>query len=261
MAEKILEIKILSKAFFNQSGAKLIVLENVNLQIKADDDSGNFNTILAPLGSGKTTLLRIIAGLENADGEIKLNGKTILQPSGEIIYIPENITSFPWLTVRENIELPANLNKNLKMSSKADELIELVGLSGYENFHSSSEPSGFRLRIALARAIACNPKFILLDDVLKKLDGETRLEIIELLGSLSRSKNISFVLATTNISDAITISNKIFLMRKNPGKIINEMDIPPLNDPNISEIITKIKNAIEEVYKSQNMLNSVLISL
>ena len=137
----------------------------------------------------------------------------------------------------------------------------MVGLSGYEDFYTSSSESGFRLRIAIARALSFNPKFILLDDVLKNLDGETRSELIELLRVLTAEKNVSFLLATTNISDAILLSHKIFLMRKNPGKIIKEIDIPILALVDNSEIITQFKNEIEDGFKSQGMFHSVLVSL
>jgi NitT/TauT family transport system ATP-binding protein len=106
-----------------------------------------------------------------------------------------------------------------------------------------------------------SPKFILLDDVLKNLDGETRSELIELLKNLTTIKNFSFLLATTNISEAILLSEKIFLMRKNPGQIIKEIEIPKLSQTDNSEIITQFKNEIEDAFKSQGMFHSVLVSL
>jgi len=93
------------------------------------------------------------------------------------------------------------------------------------------------------------------------LDGETRSELIELFRVLTSERNVSFLLATTNISDAILLSQKIFLMRKNPGKIIKEMDVPKLSLADNSEIITKFKNEIEDAFKSQGMFHSVLVSL
>jgi NitT/TauT family transport system ATP-binding protein len=263
LAENILDIKNLNKSYYNDAGTRQIILEDINLGIKSDANVGSFVSILAPFGSGKTTLLKTIAALESFDGEISLNGNKISVPTGEIIYIPEKSSSLPWLNVKENIELPSKLYSkgDKKFTFNVNELINLVGLSGYEDFHTSSSTSGFRLRIAIARALSFNPKFILLDDVLKNLDGETRSEIIELFKDLIAAKNVSFLLATTNISDAILLSKKIFLMRKNPGKIIKEIDIPILSLADNSEIITKFKNEIEEAFKSQGMFHSVLVSL
>ena len=263
MEENILDIKSLSKSYFNDSGARQIVLEDVNFQIKSNENGGSFTSILAPFGSGKTTLLKILAGLESYDGEVTLNGKRIEKLTGEIIYIPEKASSFPWLNVKENIELPSKLykrnDKNLQVNT--EELINLVGLRGYEDFYTSSSASGFRQRIAIARALSFNPKFILLDDVLKNLDAETRVEFIELLKLITAEKNTSFLLATTSMTDAILLSQKVFLMRKNPGQIIKELDIPKSGTSSNSEIITKYKNEIENELKSRGMFHSVLVSL
>lgn len=263
MTENILDIKNLDKSYYNDAGLRQIVLEDINLKVKSSDSAGSFTSILAPIGSGKTTLLKIIAGLESFNGEVSLDGKRIAGPIGKIIYIPEKPSSLPWLDVKENIELPSKLYKrgDKKFNFNVNELINMVGLSGYEDFYTSSSTSGFRLRIAIARALSFNPKFILLDDVLKNLDGETRLELIELLRDLTALNDLSFLLATTNISDAILLSQKIFLMRKNPGKIIKEIDIPKLSLADNSEIITKFKNEIEYAFKSQGMFHSVLVSL
>jgi ABC-type nitrate/sulfonate/bicarbonate transport system ATPase subunit len=263
LAENILEIKNLSKAYHAESGSKQIVLENLDLLLKSDTENGSFNSILAPLGSGKTTLLKIIAGLENFEGEVNFNGIRISRPTGDIIFIPEKPSSLPWLNVKENIELPSKLfrrQENLK-TFQTNELIELVGLGGYEDYFTSLLVSGFRQRIAIARALSFNPKIILLDDVLKNLDGETRTEFIDLLKFLTVETKTPFLLATTNISDAVLMSQKVFLMRKNPGKIVKELDIQKEGISENSEIITKLKNEIEHIFQTQGMLNSVLISV
>jgi NitT/TauT family transport system ATP-binding protein len=263
LTENILDIKNLNKSYYNDGGTRLIILESINLKIKNVNEDGSFISILAPLGSGKTTLLKIIAGLENYEGEVNLYNKRVGEPNGEIIYIPEKPSSLPWLNVKENIELPSKLTRrsNRRFTISTSELIDSVGLSAYENYYTSSLPSGFRLRIEIARALSFNPKIILLDDVLKNLDGETSSELIELLINLTSAKSISFLLATTNISDAILLSQKIFLMRKNPGQIIKEIDIPKHSQTDNSEIITKYKNEIEYAFKSQGMLHCVLVSL
>ena len=261
MAVIHLEIRNLSKSYVNDVGLNQIILEDVNFEIHSPESNGSFTTILAPFGSGKTTLLKIIAGLENYTGEVNLNRKGIPKPYNEIIYIPEKPSSYPWLNVRENIELPSKLNKlDKSVSLEINELINLVGLSGYEDFYTSPDMSGFRLRIAIARALSFNPKLILLDDVLKNLDGETRLELIELLKNLT-AKKYSFLFAATNISDAILLSEKIYLMKKNPGQIVKQINIPKPIKIEDSEIITKYKSEIESELRSQGMLNSVLVSL
>jgi NitT/TauT family transport system ATP-binding protein len=252
----------LSKAYISGEGTKQIILENVNLHFQIDRDSSSFISIIAPLGSGKTTLLKIIAGLETYEGEVTFNSKKIMEPCG-IIYIPERSSVLPWLTVRQNIELPAKLStgRNKKTNSDVDELIASVGLNGYEDFYPSSSLSGFQFRIAIARALSVSPKLILLDDVLKNLDSETCVEAIELLKIITNHKKVSFLSATTNILDSILLSDKVFLMRKNPGRIIGEINIPKHTLADNSEIITKYKNEIETVFNARGMFQSVLVSL
>lgn len=263
MEEIILNIKSLNKSYQNDAGGKQIILENLSLKIKFSENSPVLVSILAPFGSGKTTLLKIIAGLENSEGEVYLNDERITEPNCKIIYIPERQYAYPWLSVKENIELPLKLNKKIYKRNSLDtnELIDLIGLKGYEDFIPKSAESGFSLRIAIARALTVDPKLILLDDVLKNLDSDTRGEIIELLIKISAKIKSVFIFTTTNISDAIELSHKILLMRKNPGKIIKEISIPEDSHFDISEIITKYKNEIEETYKSQYKFQSVLLSL
>lgn len=262
MEENILEIKNLSKSFINSAGFRQIVLENLNLKLTLDESNGNFISILAPLGSGKTTLLKIIAGLESAKGEVSLKGKSVTEPTGEIIFIPEKSAAYPWLNVKENILLPSKLNKGKKRQSiDTGYLINLVGLSGYEDYFTSSLNSGFNLRIAVARALTFNPKIILLDDVLKNLDGETRFELIDLFKLITNETKVSFIMTTTNISDALLLSRRIILMNNNPGKIIKEIDIPKIEIKVNSEIFTKFKTEIEATFKSQGMFHSIFVTM
>lgn len=260
MANQTLQVKNLTKVYLNKFGSKLIVLEDISFSIS---DSEQFTTILAPLGAGKTTLLKSIAGLESHHGEVCINDKFLTEPTADVIYIPSKHNSFPWLNVRENIQLPFKLKvKNLTNSSeKYDKIIEMLGLDGYDNYFPNSAPSGFNIRIAVGRALAVEPKFILLDDIFTNLDGETRIELIDMLKKISVSSTVQFLLTTTNISEAMLLSQKIFLMNKNPGRIIKEIAIPRAQSDAQSEIFTKIKNEIETELKAQNIPNSVLISL
>lgn len=262
MADNILEIKNLSKAYISSEGTQQIILEDLSLHLQIGEDSGSFFSLLAPFGSGKTTLLKIISGLEKYEGEVSFNEKRIAEPC-EIIFIPEKPSVLPWLNVKQNIELPAKLNKDITKStiSEVDELIAAVGLYGYEDYYPSSASSGFQLRIAIARALTFSPKLILLDDVLKNLDSQARNETVEFLKILTNQKKTSFLLATTNILDSILLSDKVFLMRKNPGRIIGELTLPKQTLEADSEIITKYKNEIETSFNAQGMFQSVLVSL
>ena len=228
----LIEIKNLTKSLKIQNGFRKILIKELSLSIPSSD-KGNIYSVVAPFSSGKTTLLKIISGLENYDsGEINFtNSISKIKP-----FIPENYSTLPWLTVEENIKLWSKYNPTRFSEEKFDELIEDVGLTNYENYHPQSLNSGFQFRIALGRAISFYPDLILIDDSFKELDSETRIEIYNLLKKVVGKYNFQVILATTNIIEAIYLSNKIFLMSKNPARIISEL----INDNDFDDFKTML---------------------
>ena len=247
---KSLELQNVSKYFIGPAGSKFNVLEDISFLIETPDDKSNFISILASFASGKTTLLKIISALEKPDsGKVLLMKEPYIISSGKIPYIPEKPSSFPWLNVEQNINFVSeNKTNDLK------ELIDSVGLTGYENHHPHNESTGFRFRISLARALAVNPNFILLDDPFKRMSSITKDEIYELLRLIQEKFKVSFILATTNIAEAVYLSNKIFLMKKNPGKIIEEikLDAETLGKKGLNshDRFISLRNEIEKSFQA-----------
>ena len=252
MVDKFLiKLENVSKDFTGTAGAKRNVLEDINLEL-LPEDSGNIISLLSSFGSGKSTLLKIIAGLENpSEGTVLLGHKFSKERNNEIIYIPEKPSSFPWLNVEENIKfaLKEVNNKNI-----VKEFIDMVGLSGYENHHPNNKSLGFRFRITLARALAVQPKLILLDDPFKRMSNETKDEIYGLVKSFGKKYNIAMILGTSNISEAVYLSNRIYLMKKNPGIIFNaiEMNAETMKERGLSRLdrFISLKNEIEKLFSS-----------
>ncbi len=243
-----LKIENISKYYKKPAGAKQKVLENINLSIETSERREKFVSILASFSSGKTTLLKIISALEKADsGKIILQNETYSKPTGKIAYIPEKPSSLPWMNVEENIRFAASNN-----DADVKELIDLVGLNGYEDHHPHNDSQGFQFRISLARALAVNPDCILLDDPFKRMDSVTKDEIYEVLRKSQDKYNAAFILATTNVSEAIYLSDKIYLMSKGPGKIIEEikLDIESLNKKGLNkkERFNSLRNEIEKSF-------------
>ncbi len=204
MEQKIIEIESLSKSYTDTYGYTQRLFDNVSFEI----EMGKVTTILAPTGSGKSTLLRTIAGIEDE----------VNRTEGNRIYIPAKPTSFPWLNVQDNIKV------NLKNIGK-DELkkaIEFVGLEGYEDHFANNNSIGFRFRISLAQAIVRSPELILIDEPFKKLSMKRKLEFFALLRRVVSEKQISILYATSSVSDAIRVSDKIVLLSKSPGKVVSE---------------------------------------
>ncbi len=225
--KNLLSVNNLTKFFEGLHGSKIHVLDNINFSIKANSNEGNVNSILAPFEAGKSTLLKIISGVISYNsGEVILENNNInnIKPN-DIVLIPEEPSSFPWLNVKDNILFAEKIiSKNI---SEVDlkNIIDLVGLTGYENHTAHESSLGFRFRISLARAIACQPKIILIDDSFKRMKIEIRNEMNGLIKNVAEKLNMNFLLATTNIKEAISISDKIFLMEGKPGKIVKEIDI------------------------------------
>ncbi len=233
-----LEVKNITKYFHGLAGSKICALENVSLEINSSDSKGSINSILSKPGAGKTVLLKIISAIEKpTSGEIFIEGEKYSRPDGRIVFIPESPSSFPWMNVKENISFGFKSKKNNfdDTGEKLEKLISLAGLEGYENYHPQEKNSGFRFRISLARALAAEPKIILIDNSLRTFSNETKKELYELLRSVKLKMDVGFILATTNINETIELSDKIFLMQKNHGKIFRQIIVEEFKKDHLSE--------------------------
>jgi ABC-type nitrate/sulfonate/bicarbonate transport system ATPase subunit len=210
VSENIIEIKNLNKDFIDRIGYKVHLLEDVSMNI----EKGKVTSILAPKGSGKSTLLKIIAGLESGlTDESFTSGKSI-------IYITSGPSSFPWLDVKSNI----NYNFDSVPEGDLKNIISLVGLEGYENHYPRNESTGFRFRIALGRSLIRKPDLILIDDSFGEMSPDIRDDMYNLLLSMKRELDLSLLIGTSNISEAVLLSDSVYLMDKNPGRIIDRID-------------------------------------
>ena len=235
-----LEIKNLSKEFVVETGFKNKLFQNISFKI----DKSSITTLLAPTGSGKTSFLKIISGLD------KPTAGEMVNENSNIVFIPSSPSSFPWMTVEENIQFV------LKEISDVKKIIKLVGLEGYENHIPNNKSLGFRFRISLARALALKPSLIVLDEPFTQMDVQTRSEIYELIRKINTSEKQTILLGTTNITEAIYLSDKIVLMKKNPGEIIEEINVE-FGKERTLEILDKeefhlLRTRIEKIYKENN---------
>jgi len=258
----ILQVKNVSKYFEMPAGAKNHVLENINLSVEHNSQYGQVISILAPFGAGKSTLLRIIAGLENPSaGEVLFNNVNYKLSMQKIVYLPEKPSSFPWLSVKHNLIFAVETGLNNNIEKNIDNIISLLGLTGYENHFPNDASKGFRFRISLARALVVNPKFILIDDSIRNLDTETKKEIYDIINLVANTLKITFVLGTTNISEAIKLSDSIFLMKKNPGLIFHELKLNKEPGKNLKvrgkEDFSSIKDEIESLLKSKDLAEEI----
>ncbi len=215
--DKKVEIKSLYKGFPKRDGS-IAVLENISLHVKSKE----FVVILGPSGCGKTTLLRIIAGVEKEDsGEILVDGKIIASPEQSRGMVFQSYSSFPWLTVHENIKFGLKLTNKSKQEQEniAREYLLMVGLKGFENYYPSQLSGGMKQRVAIARTLAVNPDILLLDEPFGALDTETRSQMQELLLDIWERNHVTVIFVTHDIEEALFLGDIIYICSPRPAKI------------------------------------------
>ncbi len=207
----MIEIKNISKYYVDDFGYKIELFENISFDIA----SNKITTLIAPSGTGKTSLLKIVSGLE-----IPSNGE-VINKNETVIFIPSEPSTFPWLNTEENI-IYALKEKDRK---EINEIIKITGLEGYEKHYPNNKSIGYRFRVALARSLARKPSLIVIDEPFNKMDELTKLELYQLIRTVTETLRITFLFSTTNISEAIFLSDYIYLLQKNPGRIIKHFEI------------------------------------
>lgn len=216
----MVKVKNISKDYADETGYTVHLLKDISFEIPG----GKLVSIVAPTGAGKSTLLKIISGLiDQSDGGIEKGNE-------RIIFIPSKPSSFPWLNVKENVTF--GLEKYDE--SKIKKLVEFVGLDGYEDHQPANKSFGFRFRISMARALMNDPGVIVIDESFNEMKDTSKHEIYSLLRKTISEFDISILLGTTNITEAILLSDEIVLMGKNPGRIISAINITFDSDRNIS---------------------------
>jgi ABC-type nitrate/sulfonate/bicarbonate transport system ATPase subunit len=220
-----LVIDAVSRTFPGGRGhAPTVALEPTSLAI-ADRD---FITILGPSGCGKSTLLRIVAGLDTpTSGRVLLDGAPVTGPGADRGMVFQSYTLFPWLTVRQNICF--GLREKAVPQAQQDEIaahyIERVGLTGFANHYPKMLSGGMQQRTAIARALANEPKILLLDEPFGALDNQTRGLMQELLLGIWEAEKKTVLFVTHDIEEAIFVAGRVAVMTARPGRIKREVAI------------------------------------
>ncbi|MEW6423965.1 MAG: ABC transporter ATP-binding protein [Bacillota bacterium] len=196
----------------------LQVLTDLNLAV----EEGEFVCLVGPSGCGKTTLLRIIGGLDQPwVGTVQMDGKKIDPAKGDIGFVFQENSLFPWLTARGNIEfaLRARGFGSREIEKRVDYYLELVGLSEFAGFYPGQLSGGMKQRVGIARAMAYGPKVLLMDEPFAALDAQTR-EIMqqELLRIWSKEKK-TVVFVTHSIEEAVFLADRVIVLLGHPATI------------------------------------------
>ncbi len=223
VSEPAVEILSANKIYANGYQALL----PVNLTIQ----EGEFVTLLGPSGCGKSTLLKMIAGLLSpSDGRILLWRKPIAQlheTSKKISFVFQSPTLMPWANVRKNVSLPLELSGTPKhlIADRVSEVLELVGLSNFQNALPRALSGGMQMRVSIARGLVTQPDILLMDEPFGALDEITRHKLDEDLLSLWAQKKLTVIFVTHSIHESVFLSNRVVMMAARPGQIVQEFNI------------------------------------
>jgi NitT/TauT family transport system ATP-binding protein len=191
-------------------------------------DAHQFICILGPSGSGKSTLLRILGGLlPPSHGSVILDGVPITGPSRQVGFVFQDANLMPWRTVLQNITLPLEVSRVPREEAKcqAMELVQLVGLAGFEHWMPSDLSGGMAQRVAIARTLIYNPDILLLDEPFGALDALTRERMAIELAHIWQTNRKTVIMVTHSISEALLLADRILVLTSSPGRIALDIDV------------------------------------
>ena len=235
------------------------VISNVNISL----EEGETVCLVGSSGVGKTTLFQILSGLTNPDaGNVFLHGKDVTSKTGEVGYMLQKDLLLPHFTIAENVALPLRIKKMHKLLAieKGMRYFDQFGLSGYENAYPSQLSGGMRQRAALLRTYLFGKDVILLDEPFSALDELTRSDMWDWYLKISKELRLSTIFISHSIEEAVFLSNRVYVMAGQPGRIEGEINIVEKvrdNEFRLSEEMQKYKRKILEELEKGALHDSI----
>ena len=253
----MLEIDHLSKVY-SRKGNRTVAIEDISFSVGERE----FVSVVGPSGCGKTTLLKCISGLLTpSGGAARLHGQPVLEPPADmaIVFQDYQRSLLPWFTVAGNVTLPLRKKcSSEERNTLAAEAISAVGLAGFEKHYPWQLSGGMQQRVSIARALAYQPTILLLDEPFASVDAQTRIELEDLVLALRRSFDITVLLVTHDIDEAIYMSDRVVVMTKSPSRIRDDVtiDLPWPRDqletkalPEFATLRARVYNEIVEAHQ------------
>ena len=245
---------------FPSSRGPLSVVDDVSYAIH----EGEFVAVIGPSGCGKTTMMNMVAGfVKPTQGRVLLDGQPVTGPGPDRGVIFQEYGVFPWLNVRENIafglKLAANRAKPAERDAICNRYMDLMGLTDFADAWPKMLSGGMRQRLALARAYAVRPQFLLMDEPFGALDAQTRNAMQDLLLQVLQTEGKTVILITHSVDEAIYLASRIIVMSARPTRIREEIAIPfayPRSEsvhetPEFNELRSHLRDLVMKEYAAQ----------
>ncbi len=245
-------------AVFPINNGSLHALDRLSFSVS----SRQFVCVLGPSGSGKSTLLRILAGLlPPSQGEVIYRGQPLNGPNPSIGFIFQKANLMPWRTVLDNILLPLEVGQRVQVHSKrqalvlAQEMVELVGLQGFEKTLPRDLSGGMAQRVAIARALVYDPEMLLMDEPFGSLDAMTRERMGFELLNIWQARQKTVIMVTHSITEALFLADRVLVLSHRPGQLRLDLpvELPRPRDENIrytaafGSLARQVRSAIGEM--------------
>ncbi len=222
--EIILRVGQLSKVF-NSHGRTTLALNDINFSTHRRE----FLCVIGPSGCGKSTLVRILAGLEEpTSGEVLLEGKPVTEPGTDRGMVFQGYTLFPWLTVKKNVMFGPQVNGHGREEAEreARQWLQLIGLEKFSDCYPNQLSGGMKQRVAIVRALANQPRILLMDEPFGALDAQTRCRMQAHLLEIWRKIDITIVFITHDLDEAIFLADRILVLSAHPGEVQELIEVP-----------------------------------
>ena len=211
---------------FDVRGKFIDALQPTNLEVRSHE----FVALVGPSGCGKSTILNMVAGLmQPSAGQVWYDSKPVSGPNSAIGYMTQKDTLLPWRTTRRNVgialELKCRASERAEAPQRIDQIIEAVGLKGFEDHYPAELSGGMRKRAALARTLLYQPETLLMDEPFGALDAQLKLVMLEQLQKLTSERRMTVLFVTHDLGEAITLADRVVVFGARPGRIRTIRDI------------------------------------
>lgn len=221
----MIEVDNVCRSFFRRDGSEFQALRDVSFTIR----DGEFLSLIGPSGCGKTTLLRMVGGLIIPhSGEIRIDGKRVKGPGPDRAIVFQQFLLLPWSNVLSNVAFGLEVRGvgRKQARAQAHEVLQRVGLGGFEKNYPYELSGGMQQRVGLARALAVHPNYLLMDEPFASVDAQTRTILQEDLLRVWNEEKKTVLFVTHSMEEAVYLSDRVIVLSRSPGRVAETIEIP-----------------------------------